>query len=133
VTRESDMPRNSLITLLFYVIAAYDGFLGTVFLVTPVTVFRWYQVTPPNHMGYVQFPALLLLVFALMFVQIGIDPVRYRILIPYGIGLKIAYSGVVFWHWFSSGIPGMWKPFAVIDTVTAVLFAWVYLSLGRDN
>jgi len=27
------------------------------------------------------------------------------------------------------GIPGMWKPFAVIDVVFLVLFAWAYARL----
>ena len=49
----------------------------------------------------------------------------------YGIGLKVSYCGVVFWHWFTAGIPSMWKPFAVADLVFLVLFVWAYLRLGR--
>jgi hypothetical protein len=116
---------------MFYLAAAYDGLVGAAFLVAPITVFNWYQVTPPNHMGYVQFPALIIILFAVMFVQIASQPIKNRNLIPYGIGLKVAYSGVVFKFWFTTGVPAMWKPFAIIDAVTAVLFVWAYIALGQ--
>lgn len=79
-------------------------------------------MTPPNHPGYVQFPALLLLVFAAMFLQVARDPVQNRGLIPYGMGLKAAYSGSVFWHQLTSGIPAMWVGWAWVDLVFLVLF-----------
>jgi hypothetical protein len=83
-------------------------------------------------MGYVQFPAALLLIFALMFLAIARDPVGRRHLIPYGILLKVSYCGVVFFHWFTAGVPYMWKPFAVIDIVFLALFGWAYGSLRRS-
>ena len=126
------MSTRSLISWLFYIVAVYDGFVGAAFLVAPMKVFNWYMVTPPNHMGYVQFPALIIIMFAVMFVQIARDPAANRNLIPYGIGLKVAYSVVVFKFWFTTGVPAMWKPFAVIDAVTAVLFMWAYVSLKQD-
>ena len=88
---------------------------------------------PPNHIGYVQFPALLLLVFAWMFFQIARAPLQRRPLIPYGIGLKAAYVLVVLGHWLTAGIPGMWKPFAVFDFLWALLFVMAYVSLGKDD
>ena len=112
------------IRTLFVIAAVYDGLLGLIFAIAPWWVFRTTQVTPPNHWGYVRFPAALLILFGLMFLAIAADPRRNRNLIPYGIGLKIAYCIVVFGYWFTSGIPGMWKPFAIADLVMAVLFAW---------
>jgi len=116
---------------LFVVAAAYDGVLGVLFLVSGNAVFEWFDVTPPNHAGYIQFPAALLIVFALMFLTIATRPAANRNLIVYGILLKISYCGVVFYHWFTAGIPDMWKPFAVADIVFAVLFLWAYGYLGR--
>ena len=126
------MKRKKLVSTLFMGIALYDGLLGGAFILAPLSLFDWYGVTPPNHLGYVQFPAILLIVFALMFVQIAVDPIRNRNLIPYGIGLKAAYCWVVFKFWFTTGVPNMWKPFAVIDAVTAVLFLWAYMVLGQN-
>ncbi len=116
------------ISPLFWLAAAYDGLLGLAFLAVPGRLFDLCQVTPPNHVGYVQFPAALLLVFGLMFVAIALDPTGRRQLIVYGILLKAAYCGVAGFHWAVAGIPGMWKPFVVIDLVMGVLFAWAYFA-----
>ena len=59
------------IRALFAIAALYDGLLGTLFVIAPSWVFTRYEVTPPNHLGYVQFPAALLIIFALMFLNIA--------------------------------------------------------------
>ena len=82
------------------------------------------NVTPPNHWAYVQFPAALLLIFALMFVAIARNPNKNKDSIIYGILLKLSYSGITIGYWLAEGIPALWKPFAVIDLVMAALFAW---------
>ena len=121
------------IAALFLIAALYYGVLGAFFLVAPGLVYQWADVTPPNHWGYVQFPAALLLIFGLMFAAIARDPVGNRNLIVYGILLKVAYCGIAFWYWFTAGIPGLWKPFAVADLVMGVLFVWSYRALGAGS
>ena len=121
------------IQALFLIAAFYDGALGAIFLIAPGPVFQWANVTPPNHWAYVQFPAALLIVFGLMFTAIARSPADHRNLIVYGILLKVSYCGIVSWYWFTAGIPGLWKPFAVIDLVMAVLFAWSYRALGEGS
>jgi len=123
--------KKTTISALFAVAALYDGLLGLLFLIKADAVFKAFQVTPPNHFGYVQFPSALLIIFAIMFVMIARSPLLNRNLIPYGMLLKVAYCGVVGFHWIAGGIPGMWKPFAVIDLVFLILFAWAYQSLSR--
>lgn len=122
------IPR-SVIPPLFVLAALYDGILGLAFLLQPGVVFARFGVTPPNHFGYVQFPAALLIVFALMFLAIARDAEANRNLIPFGILLKVSYCAVVFGYGFTTGIPAMWKPFAVADLVFIVLFAWALRSL----
>ena len=107
---------------LFYVGAAYDGLLAIVFLFWWPEVYRHFGVPPPNHPGYVQFPALLLLIFGLIFLRIARDPDANRDLIVYGIALKIAYSGIVFWYQIKSGVPHMWIPWAWLDVLFLILF-----------
>lgn len=121
------------IRVLFAVAAVYDGVLGLAFLIAGESLFERFGVTPPNHWGYIQFPALLLITFGLMFWQIANDPGRNRNLIPYGVGLKVSYCAVVFYHWLGAGIPPLWKPFAVADLVFAVLFVWAYLALAKPG
>ena len=127
------MKQRKSISVLFFIGAAYDGILGLAFLFSPLAVFALYNVTPPNHAGYVQFPAALLVVFSLMFVNIARSPEQNRNLIPYGILLKVSYCTVVFGYWFSEGIPNMWKPFAVIDVCFGLLFLWAYITLRKKN
>lgn len=113
-------------TWVFYVAAAYDGVLGLAFLFFWPVVFRVFGVTPPNHGGYVQFPALLLIIFAFLFLRIARDPDGNRELIAYGMGLKASYAGLVFLYQFTSGVPGMWVPWAWFDLIFLALFymAW---------
>lgn len=121
------------VPILFGLMALYDGLLGLLFLVAPTYAFAQFSVPPPNHPGYVQFPAALLVVFGWMFVQIARNPVGNRGLIVYGILLKVAYCAVAGGHWLTSGIPAMWKPLVIIDGVTALLFVWAYLRLHRTR
>jgi hypothetical protein len=127
------MNRTTAIRVLYVLAALYDGLLGLAFLFGGEALFEAYDVTPPNHFGYVQFPAALLIVFALMFAAVAARPFANRNLIPYGILLKVSYCSVAFYHWFSAGIPNMWKPFAVIDLVFLVLFVWSYIACGKQS
>ena len=93
---------------------------------------RSFGTPPPNHPGYVLFPAALLIIFAIMFLSIALNPAANRNLIPYGVLLKVAYCTIVFRFWIQEGIPDMWKPWAVADLVFLVLFYWAYLYLGKS-
>jgi hypothetical protein len=114
------------VSILFGVAGLYDAVLGLVFLVAPAAVFDRFGVTPPNHFGYVQFPAALLIVFSIMFFAVALRPRANKNLIPYGVLLKVSYCGLAFGYWIAQGIPGMWKPFAVADLAFAALFAWAW-------
>ena len=123
------MKTERMIKALFVVAALYDGVLGAAFLFTGSTLFQRFGVTPPNHLGYVQFSAALLIVFAFMFADIASNPAKNRDLIPYGILLKISYCGVVLFHWLTAGIPYMWKPFCILDLGFLILFVWAWAVL----
>jgi hypothetical protein len=116
-------------TILFAIAAVYDGVLGVAFLLFPAALYERFGVVPPNHWGYVDFAAAILVIFAMMFIQVARDPRSNRNLIPYGVLLKVAYCGVVFRYWFAVDLPNLWKPFAVADVAFAVLFVWAYVAL----
>jgi hypothetical protein len=111
----------------------YDGLLGLVFFLVPAAVYRLASITPPNHFGYVRFPALLLLIFAAMFLRIAADPVARREQILYGMALKLSYFSLVFWYQFRGGIPSLWIPFAWADVAFFILFfaAWRSTALHK--
>ena len=123
---------DKLTKTLFVVAGLYDGILGVAFLLFPLAIFAMYGVEPPNHIAYVQFPALLLIIFAAMFFQVARNPVKNRGLILYGCALKISYCSMVFWYQATSVIPDMWIPWAWIDLVFLLLFVFVYRNLGRQ-
>jgi len=122
----------SLVKVLFVIAAVYDGVLGLLFLVAPGLAFGVFEVTPPNHFGYVQFPAILLLIFAAMFYRVATDPVGNRFLMLYGVVLKLGYCGLVFYYMLTTGVPGMWVPWAWADLAFLVLFLWSWVSMGRQ-
>ena len=124
--------KKSAMVALFVAAALYNGLLGLAFLFAGGDLFRWFQVTPPNHFGYVHFPAAVLIVFALMFLAIARNPQANRNLIPYGMLLKVAYCSVVFYHWFTAGIPNLWKPLAIFDLGFLALFVWAYVSFQKS-
>lgn len=108
---------------LFIIAALYDGLLGLAFLVMPLRIYAWMNVPPPNHLGYIHFPAALLIIFGYAFWMIAMDPVRRRDIIVLGCLLKIAYCSVVLGHAASAGgIPTIWTLFAIADLVFLVLF-----------
>jgi hypothetical protein len=111
---------------LFFVGGLYDALLGLAFFLFWRQLYASLQITPPNHPGYAQFPALLLIIFGLIFFRIARDPDAHRDLIVYGIALKAAYSGLVLWYHFTSGVPRVWVYFAWTDIVFLILFfvAW---------
>jgi hypothetical protein len=99
----------------------FDGVLGIIVAAAPAALFRAFGVTPPNHFGYVQFPALLLIIFAVIFFRAAADPVQRRDQILYGVALKASYSGLVFWYRLHGGVPSLWIPWAWVDAVSMVL------------
>lgn len=121
--------KHGWIKIMFYIMVVYDGVLGLLFLCFPASIFNQFNIPLPNHMGYAQFPACLLLVFAWMFFNIAKNPIANKNLIPYGIGLKVSYAGVIMAYWFTVGIPWLWQPFAIIDAITAVLFVMAYQQI----
>lgn len=127
------MARSSSVRPLFILAGLYDGVLGIAFLLFAPAIFDRFNVTPPNHFGYVHFSALLLCVFALMFFAVAADPRRNRNLIFYGILLKLSYCGAVGWHWLDAGVPTMWKPFFIFDLLFLFAFMWSYRKIGHSR
>lgn len=122
---------NKWIKPFFLLAALYDGVLGMAFVIAPGEIFAMYEVIPPNHLAYVQFPAMLLILFAIMFFRIAMDPAGHRELILYGCGLKVAYCSLAFLYDLTTGISDMWMPWAWMDLAFLAVFAWSWQLLGR--
>jgi hypothetical protein len=116
----------TLIRVLFSVAGLYDFLIGLGFLGFGPQLFDAAGVPPPNHWGYAQFGALMLMVFGLMFFAVASDPARNRNLIPYGMLLKLSYTGLVAYYWVTTDCPLLFNPFAVVDSIIFVLFFAAY-------
>jgi hypothetical protein len=114
------------IKIVFAVSALWDGLLAITFLFFSPAIYDYFRISHPNHFGYIHFPVLLMIVFALLYWRVATDPVKFRELIPYGMGLKVSYCAVVFYHQATGGIPPMWISFAWFDIFSLFLFfvAW---------
>jgi hypothetical protein len=116
----------SMVRLLFVIAGLYDFIIGLVFLFFGPQLFAATGVPQPNHWSYIQFSSLLLIIFGTMFFAVAYDPVANRNLIPYGMLLKLSYTGLATYYWVTTDIPMLFKPFAVIDGVMLVLFLLAY-------
>lgn len=112
---------------LFVVAALYDLVLGIVYFVAFKALYARFGIDLPNHDAYVQLPAALIAVFGIGFWFVAQAPERNRDLIKLGVLMKIAFSAVVFGHYFLATMPTMWLPFAAIDALFAAAFV---ASLG---
>jgi hypothetical protein len=113
----------------FVFAAAYDFFLGMVFLIAYPAVYARFGVTLPNHPAYVQFCAALVAIFGIGFWSVARAPERNRDLIKLGVLLKLSYAGIVLSWWFRGQMPGMWVPFAWIDVAFMLAFLGVLRGL----
>jgi hypothetical protein len=117
------------VRVLYAVAALYEGLLGLTFIVAAPQVFQLVGITPPNHFGYVHFPAGILVIFGFMFLQIARRPVENHGLVLYGFLLKFCYVATVGWHWYFGDVPAIWKWFAGADALFALLFLWSMVVL----
>ena len=125
--------RRDWIRPLFVVAAAYDFVLGALFLLAYAAIYRRFGVTLPNHPGYVQFAAAVVLIFGIGFWFVSRAPQRNRDIIKLGILLKVAYSTVVLGWWFRGQMPVMWVPFAWIDLAFLAAFIATLRALPGER
>jgi len=114
---------------LFFIAGIYDLVAGGLMLFAAAYIFRLTGTTAPDP-GYIQFPALLVMLFGIMFLFIAANPVARRELIAYGMGLKASYSGVIFWHQLTGSVAFLYVPLAWADFTFLVLFFLAWRSLA---
>jgi hypothetical protein len=119
------------VRVLFAVAGAYDFIIGAVFLFFGPRLFDAAGVPQPNHWGYIQFGALMLVIFGSMFFAVAYEPAANRNLIPFGMLLKLCYTALAGYYWAATDIPMLFKPFVIIDAVMLVLFALAYSQLRQ--
>lgn len=117
--------------LLFSFAGLYNVALGVAFARWGPEIYRWAELTPPNHWGYVQFPAFLAVVFGALFFAVAFRPQANRNLIPFGLLFLASYISVVFIDWTASGVPWLFKAVAAVHVVLFTLLGLAYRALGK--
>jgi hypothetical protein len=130
--------------LIFGFAAIYDFAIGAWVIFAGAQMFEVTHIPAPQHWGYVQFCALLLMTFGLMFTAVAIDPVQHRNLIPFGALLKASYCGVVGYYWIwelklrginagtvENPLPDIFKWFVYADALMFFIFCLAYRQLRR--
>jgi hypothetical protein len=121
------MSRTAVRTV-FAAAGLYDLVIGLAFLVAGRAVLDAGGVPYPNHWGYIQFSALLLIIFGIMFLAVARNLDANRSLMVYGMMLKLSYTGLVAFYWARNDCPWLFRSFAFIDAAMFVLFALAYYS-----
>ncbi len=83
------------IKLLFAASGVYDALLGLAFLLFGLQVFQFAGVTPPNHIGYIQFPAYAANPLRNHVFQIAAGSARRNRTVWHGIKVLLFRSGIL--------------------------------------
>ncbi len=104
----------------FLFAAVYDALLGLLFFFFHPQIYAWFGITPPNHPGYVQLPAIFISIMGLADYYVYLDIVRNRDIVKIRILMKLAYSLLCFYHYVFGSLPTLWVNIAVFNVVFIV-------------
>jgi hypothetical protein len=99
------------------------------FLFAWQAIYTRFNVTYPNHAGYILFGAASIAIFGIGFLFVAAAPERNRDIIKLGVLLKLAYSATVLGFWFRNAIPYMWVQFAWCDLAFLAAFVLALRAL----
>ena len=105
---------------LFLVAAGYDTLLGLAFVLFHAPIYAHFGISPPNHPGYVQLPALFIAIMGVADWLVARDPVRNRDLVLIRVLMKVAYSGLCAVYAGRGGLPSLWLTLAIGNVVFIV-------------
>ena len=110
--------------------AFYNVLLGVLFALFPAAILRRFGAEPPSPLGYLQFSALLLIIFGVIFLRTAKDPAAHRELIVYGMARCAALFVLVFFCVIHNHIRIFWISLAWVDLVLflALWLLWRRLS-----
>ena len=120
--------------LLFALAGIYNFFLGLAFFAWHETIFPLLDIEPAGHPTYIEFSALMVAMFGVMFLQISTNPARFRNMIPYGMAEKGIFAGLALFYMITTGVSAIWIPLAVIDFAFLAIFTLAWISVtGADG
>jgi len=121
------------IRILFVFVGIVEFVLGPLFIFFPGLVFELSKITPLKNLEYIQFPALLIMVFGLMMFSVARNPVKNVNLIPYICLFKVSYITVVFYNCFAKDLSSLWIGFSFFDIAYLIGFLIAYKQLKEQH
>lgn len=110
----------------------YDIVIGLLFVLVAPRLYVMLGVTPPE-LFYVHSAGALLVLFGVMCWQIAMNPVRWRFLILYAMGVKAVYCISIFVHFSLGTLPWVWLVPGIVDLILLVGFAWSWFVIARHG
>jgi hypothetical protein len=111
---------------LFWTAATFNVIAGGAFLLAFPFVASVLHLDPALGAGqgrmFIECLAVVSILFGYGYRLIALDPDRYRLYIPAGAAVKIAFAAVVFWNWAMGVLDGPIVTLAIADCVLALLF-----------
>lgn len=119
----------SWIPALFIFVGCVEFITGSTFIFFPEWLFQRTGIEQISALEYIQFPALLIMVFGLMMLAVARDPKHNYNLIPYICLFKVSLIGVVFFNWLTKGLSWLWISFAFFDIAYLIGFLLAYKQI----
>ena len=110
---------------VFAASAVYNVVWGTLAILFPLAPFRWAGMPDPNYPELWQCIGMFVLVYAIGYAYLAIDPVRYAPFAVVALAGKVAGPVGWLWAWRNGRVPG----FSVLTIVTNDLIWWVPYAL----
>ena len=117
------------IPVLFIFVGCVELVTGSLFILLPEQIFQLTGIERISALEYIQFPALLIMVFGLMMFAVAKDPERNRNLIPYICLFKAALISVVIFNCLTKGLAWLWISFACFDIAYLIGFLLAYKQI----
>ena len=123
------MHRPIWIPILFIFVGCVEFVVGLSFLFLPNQLFALAQITPLSRPEFIELPALLIMVFGLMMLNVAARPKENANLILYISLFKAAVIGVALCNLLTAGITPLWLIFALFDIAYLTGFIFAYRTI----
>jgi hypothetical protein len=115
--------------LFFGFVGCIEFLIGGLFIFSADQVYQFFQLGTVPAYQYLQLPALLIMVFGIMMLNVARRPKQNQNLIFYINLFKISFIGVVVYNYLTKGLPWLWLAFVGFDLVYLVGFLLAYRQI----
>ena len=120
------MKSKAFFQLFFWVIGVYDVLLGGGFVFFYRNIYAYFQITLPNHPGYIYVPALFLVSAGIGEFLIARNLLRNVDLAVVRLLMKLSFASAVFYCYFKYGVPAIFL-FISIASMIGVIINMIFL------